>query len=174
MTGYGHVKSQYGDKEITVEIRCLNSKINDFRLKLPNAYKQKELELRKLLNESVVRGKLDVVISVVSSKGDNEFSLNKKLFKSFYDQIQDLGIDLGKTDILNAILQFPNVIESHETDLDEEEFEFVLAKGNLERFEHRTATKLEEIEENVDHPMNRREKDRLDFESKDLLTKEFR
>jgi len=126
MTGYGHVKSQYGDKEITVEIRCLNSKINDFRLKLPNAYKQKELELRKLLNESVVRGKLDVVISVVSSKGDDEFSLNKKLFKSFYDQIQDLGIDLGKTDILNAILQFPNVIESHETDLDEEEFEFTL------------------------------------------------
>lgn len=126
MTGYGLVKSQYGDKEITVEIRCLNSKINDFRLKLPNAYKQKELELRKLLNESVVRGKLDVVISVVSSKGDEEFSLNKKLFTSFYNQIQELGIDLGKTDILNAILQFPNVIESHETDLDEEEFEFTL------------------------------------------------
>ena len=52
--------------------------------------------------------------------------MNKKLFTSFYNQIQELGIDLGKTDILNAILQFPNVIESHETDLDEEEFEFTL------------------------------------------------
>lgn len=126
MTGYGQVKAQYNDREVSVELRCLNSKINDFRVKTPNAYKHKELELRKLLNETVIRGKLDFSLSVISSKGDEEYSLNKNLFKSFYNQIQELGIDLSKTDILNAILQFPNVIEPNDDELEEDEYHFVL------------------------------------------------
>ncbi len=126
MTGYGQVKSVFKDKEITVELRCLNSKMNDFRLKTPNAYRHKELELRKLLNDAVVRGKLDFNLSVISSKGDEDYSLNKNLFKSFYNQIHELGIDLSQTDILNAILQFPNVIEPNSTELQDDEYEFTL------------------------------------------------
>lgn len=126
MTGYGQVKAQYKDKEISVELRCLNSKMNDFRVKLPNAYKHKELEVRKILNESVVRGKLDLNVSVISSKGDEDYSLNKNLFRSFYNQIHELGIDLSRTDILNAILQFPNVIEPNDNELDDEEYDYTL------------------------------------------------
>ncbi|MBK9271377.1 MAG: YicC family protein [Saprospiraceae bacterium] len=127
MTGYGQVKAQYKDKEITVELRCLNSKMNDFRVKTPNAYRHKELELRKLLNDAVIRGKLDFILSVISSKGDEDYSLNKNLFKSFYNQIHDLGIDLSQTDILNAILQFPNVIEPNANELEDDEYDFVLS-----------------------------------------------
>ena len=126
MTGYGQVKAQYKDKGITGQPRCLNSKMNDFRVKLPNAYKHKELEVRKLLNETVIRGKLDLNVSVISSKGDEDYSLNKNLFRSFYNQIHELGIDLSRTDILNAILQFPNVIEPNDNELDDEEYEYTL------------------------------------------------
>lgn len=48
------------------------------------------------------------------------------MFKSFYNQIHELGIDLSQTDILNAILQFPNVIEPNSTELQDDEYEFTL------------------------------------------------
>ncbi|MEO6190801.1 MAG: YicC/YloC family endoribonuclease [Saprospiraceae bacterium] len=125
MTGYGQIKSQFGDKDITVEIRCLNSKVNDFRLKFPAAYRQKELDIRKILNDTVVRGKLDISIDIQSPGVQDELLLNTTLFHSFYRQIKDLQLDLGHSDILNAILKFPNVIESNENILPEDEFIFV-------------------------------------------------
>jgi uncharacterized protein (TIGR00255 family) len=124
MTGFGNSSGHFNNKKITVELRCLNSKINDFRLKTPASYRQRELEVRKLLNDLVIRGKLDVNINIESSEDDDEFKLNTKLFKSFYNQIKSLGteIDFSKVDMLNAILKFPNVIESHETLISEDEF----------------------------------------------------
>ena len=113
MTGFGNSSGHFNNKKITVELRCLNSKINDFRLKTPASYRQRELEVRKLLNDLVIRGKLDVNINIESSEDDDEFK-----------QIKTLGteIDFSKVDMLNAILKFPNVIESHETLISEDEF----------------------------------------------------
>ncbi|MBK7226429.1 MAG: YicC/YloC family endoribonuclease [Saprospiraceae bacterium] len=129
MTGFGNSNGHFQNKKISVEMRCLNSKINDFRLKTPASYRQRELEVRKLLNDLVVRGKLDVTINIESSDDDDEFKLNTKLFKSFYNQIKTLGteIDFSKVDMLNAILKFPNVIESHETLISEEEFAMTMS-----------------------------------------------
>lgn len=124
MTGYGQVKSQFEDKEITVEIRCLNSKVNDFRLKIPSLYRQKELEIRRMLNDMVVRGKLDVSIDVQGQGVQDEIVINKKLVNSYYRQLQSLNLDFGNSDILNAILKFPNVIESSDNEISEQEFIF--------------------------------------------------
>ena len=125
MTGYGHVVGQFEDKEIIVEIRCLNSKVNDFRMKIPNLYKQKELDIRKILNDTIVRGKLDVTITVASPTGEDEYTLDKNMIQSLHRQILNLGIDLSNTDILNAILKFPNVITSNESVINDEEFAYV-------------------------------------------------
>lgn len=127
MTGYGNSNGHFKGKEIIIEMRCLNSKVNDFKLKLPNSYRQKELEIRKILNEEVVRGKLDISIYVQSSTdADAEFVFNKTLFLSFYNQLKSLekDVDLGHSDILNAVLKFPNVIETQEVVTTDEEFEF--------------------------------------------------
>jgi len=117
MTGFGNAKGHFQGREIVIEIRCINSKINDFRLKMPNSYRQHELDLRKILNDKVIRGKLDLSISVDSSGVEEEFMLNKSLFLNFYQQIQQLSseIDLHQSDLLNAILKFPNVITAQET-----------------------------------------------------------
>lgn len=117
MTGFGNAKGHFQGREIVIEIRCINSKINDFRLKMPNSYRQHELDLRKILNDKVIRGKLDLSISVDSSGMDEEFILNKSLFLNFYQQIQQLSseIELHQSDLLNAILKFPNVITAQET-----------------------------------------------------------
>lgn len=128
MTGFGNSKGHFQGKEIVIEIRCVNSKVNDFRLKIPNSYRQHELDLRKILNDKVIRGKMDLNISVDSKGGDEEFSINKNLFLTFYNQIKSLSdqIDLSHSDILNAIMKFPNVIVSQDTLISNEEYHFTL------------------------------------------------
>lgn len=128
MTGFGNSKGHFQGKEIVIEIRCVNSKVNDFRLKIPNSYRQKELDLRKILNDKVIRGKMDLTITVDNTGGEEEFSLNRKLFMAFYDQIKTLSgdIDLSSSDILNAILKFPNVIVSQDTLISVEEYNYTV------------------------------------------------
>ena len=65
MTGFGNSKGHFQGKEIVIEIRCVNSKVNDFRLKIPNSYRQHELDLRKILNDKVIRGKMDLNICLL-------------------------------------------------------------------------------------------------------------
>ena len=60
MTGFGKAVTQVGDKNLSVEIRTLNSKTLDLSLRLPLQYKDKEQELRNLLARSLVRGKAEL------------------------------------------------------------------------------------------------------------------
>jgi uncharacterized protein (TIGR00255 family) len=124
MTGYGRASKNYNDKTIVVEIRSLNGKTTDLRLKLPNAYKEKELNIRKRILTGVGRGKVDVSIEVLTDLGDGEYGLNKKLFTKYFEELKslknELGIDSG--DLLQSILRIPNVVQSENVETDEEEW----------------------------------------------------
>ena len=47
MTGYGRASGTYSNKKITMEIKSLNGKSTDLRLKLPLDYKEKEMDVGK-------------------------------------------------------------------------------------------------------------------------------
>ncbi|MFM7399773.1 MAG: YicC/YloC family endoribonuclease, partial [Bacteroidota bacterium] len=64
MTGYGRALGSFGDKTILVEVRTLNSKVTDIKLKLPGDYREKEVELRKIITDHAERGKIDLIIDV--------------------------------------------------------------------------------------------------------------
>jgi len=59
MTGFGKHVIQLPSKKITVELKSLNSKNLDLNARMPSAYREKELELRKIIASSLVRGKVD-------------------------------------------------------------------------------------------------------------------
>ena len=124
MTGYGRVAKAYEDKTITVEIRSLNSKLTDVRLKIPQNYKEKEAEIRKLMADKAERGKLDVNIDVSSHQGDEAYGLNKALFTRYYNELKGLTEELGmeQSDMLQAILKLPNVVATAENELSENEW----------------------------------------------------
>ncbi|WP_313307855.1 YicC/YloC family endoribonuclease, partial [Epilithonimonas hominis] len=63
MTGFGRAETVYKEKKITVDIKSLNSKNFDLNVKVPLRYKEKEFDIRKLLNDKILRGKVDCYIS---------------------------------------------------------------------------------------------------------------
>ena len=128
MTGYGRATKTFGDRTITVEIRSLNSKFTDVRFKIPALYREKEIELRKLIVELVERGKIDLNIEIQSLSGDDEYSLNEALFRKYHQQLSRLTseLDIQHADLVQSILKIPNVIATHSTEVDEQEWKEVL------------------------------------------------
>ncbi|MBI5916652.1 MAG: YicC family protein [Bacteroidetes bacterium] len=140
MTGYGRATNTFGSKVITAEVRSLNSKFTDMRLKIPTNFREKEHYLRRVISERVERGKVDLTIEVKSIQGDDAFGLNVPLFKRFYEELSALAdsMNMPKDGLMAAILRIPNVVMSGEGDLDEEEWHNVEKTLNeaLENFEN--------------------------------------
>ena len=59
MTGYGKASAQYRDKKITAEIKSLNSKALDLTARIASNYREKEMQLRTLIGERLLRGKIE-------------------------------------------------------------------------------------------------------------------
>ncbi|NJK82709.1 MAG: YicC family protein [Saprospiraceae bacterium] len=127
MTGYGRATQHFEDKVITIEVRSLNSKYTDVRFKLPQNYKEKEHLLRREVTDRLKRGKIDVLIDVISSNGEDAYGLNHALIKKYYRELTKLSGELAVPtgDILAAILRIPNVVISEEGTLREEEWAVV-------------------------------------------------
>ena len=125
MTGYGRATRTFGDNSVTIEVRALNSKMTDIRFKMPSQYKEKEIELRRILTEQAERGKIDVSINIRSLTGDEEFALNHELFKSYYRELKGLTTELGmpQADMLSAILRLPNIVGAEGEGIADEEWE---------------------------------------------------
>ena len=129
MTGYGRSTKTFGSKTISVELRSLNSKFTDMRLKVPSNFREKEHELRKFIMEKVERGKIDLSIDVKSLAGDDGFGLNVPLFKKYHETLAAIADEMGsgKDGIAAAILRIPNVVVSQEDDIDENEWKHIKA-----------------------------------------------
>lgn len=124
MTGYGRAHGSFGDKTITVELRALNSKMTDLKLRLPGDYREKEVELRKMITDHAERGKVDFALDVQNADGAASVSLNESLFKGYYRELsrlaKELGMDTGE--ILQTIMRIPNVVAASSGEIDEDEW----------------------------------------------------
>lgn len=139
MTGYGRVSRNYLDKTIIVEIRSLNSKFTDLRLKAPQHYKEKEPDIRKVLTERLERGKIDFTLEINSSTGEDGFALNIPLFKRYVVELRQLSAELKVEtgDLLQAVLRLPNVVATANDEIEEKEWEQVYSAilEAIEQFE---------------------------------------
>jgi uncharacterized protein (TIGR00255 family) len=129
MTGYGRVHKTFRDKVIIAEVRSLNSKYNDLRLKIPQNYREKEGDLRRLISSETHRGKVDFSLEIRSNAGDEEYSLNIALFKKYHQELTKIQHELSmpEGDLMQAILKLPNVVTTNNNELDQEEWKMVKA-----------------------------------------------
>lgn len=140
MTGYGRATRPYANKAITVELKSLNSKFTDVRVRTPQYFKEKETELRRLLLEGAERGKLELSVEVKSIEGDGEYGLNQPLFRRYHRELTSLAdeLKLPQGDILQAILRLPNVVATEAVEISDEEWSAVLLtfEEAMSKFDH--------------------------------------
>jgi len=132
MTGYGKATAEIGNKKVTVEIKSLNSKGLDVMIKTNSIYREKELELRSWLSNTVVRGKVD--LAIYSEAGDEEKRtvINKDLAKAYFAELNDIAIEIGHfpEDYLSLIMRMPDIMKTDRPELAPDEWQQILAVIN--------------------------------------------
>lgn len=145
MTGFGKTEATIGNKKFTVELRSLNSKQLDLNMRIPSAYREKELELRSWLSEQIQRGKADLLIYYESLEPEKRIAINKPLMLAYYEDLKAFSDEAGVSggDYLNALMRIPDVLKPESTELDEDEWAalFTLIKDAFHKFD--TYRKLE-------------------------------
>jgi uncharacterized protein (TIGR00255 family) len=129
MTGYGKAEGTIGSRKFTVEIKALNSKQLDINLRMPSVYREKELEFRNWLAERLFRGKVEVGIFYEADAGEQKTALNRPLFERYAAELREIAvaIEQPQPDYIGAILRIPEVMRPEREELDEEEWEGVMA-----------------------------------------------
>ncbi len=129
MTGFGKAEITIDNKKFTAEIRSLNSKQLDLSIKVPAAYRAAEYELRNIASQMLVRGKIDITITVETTDAETSAQINRDLFRAYLRQVTDAlaysGIDADYDAIVPAVLKMPNVISSDTASAPEAELEAI-------------------------------------------------
>jgi len=127
MTGYGKASTQFNDKQIEFEIKSLNGKSSDIRMRLPNSLKDKEIMIRKMIIDHGIRGKFDVTLKTGTEFGEEQFALNVPLVKKYFQELNALKNELGieSTDMLQSIMRIPNVVMASQDEINEEEWKVI-------------------------------------------------
>ena len=117
MTGYGIAESLYNTKKITVEIRTLNSKQLDLAVKLPNELRFAELDFRNRIGTKLMRGKIDVTISVADTASDSMNQIDADVVASYLRQINGISEELGvapAADMAGLLFRMPGIFNTSE------------------------------------------------------------
>lgn len=133
MTGYGKAVAENPKRKITIEIKSLNSKQLDLSTKLPWLLKEKEPEIRNLINQKLDRGKIDLTIYVDMIDGEVDTVINKSVVKNYYGQFKEIASDLNMNlddQIFSAIMKLPDVLKTEKTEISESEWELI--KGRID------------------------------------------
>ncbi len=128
MTGYGRAEKMIGDKSFLVELRSLNGKQYDIRLTIPALLKPYEIEIRNILNEGLLRGSIECIITVSQNGSEKSVRLNKGVVKAYYNPILELSNELGlsQENILSALLRLPDVISSSTEVISEQDWKLFI------------------------------------------------
>ena len=119
MTGYGKTVVAFEEKKIHVEIKSLNSKQLDLSTRIAPLYREKEMEIRQLIAERVVRGKVEFNIWIEKDAGAEASQVNKALMDNYYQQLKDFAQEhqLSDTDWMSLLVRMPDVMTKTEVEL---------------------------------------------------------
>lgn len=127
MTGYGKAVVAYKEKKINVEVKSLNSKSLDLSARIAPLYREKEMEIRRLLAQKLERGKVDFSLWVEKESTVDATPINAALVENYYKQIKAISESTGipePEDWFTTLLRLPDVTTKTEVEvLDDEEWE---------------------------------------------------
>jgi uncharacterized protein (TIGR00255 family) len=145
MTSYGRASGLLDKRNISIEIKTLNSKFIDLRLKLPSGLQEYEMEIRKILHDKILRGKIEANFSFENQHSNETYAINETAFEAYFHQLKALSakMNLGATDLLGTIMRLPDVVTTSEQTISEEDWNEVV-RVLCDAIENLTNHRLEE------------------------------
>lgn len=128
MTGFGKVIVDLPSKRVTIEIKSLNSKQLDLTSRISPVYREKEMQIRNEILQSLDRGKIEIAINMESIDKDCSAKINLPVLESYYEQIQTISEKLNipvPDDWFQLLLRMPEVIKTELTEPGAAEWETV-------------------------------------------------
>lgn len=124
MTGFGRAEHTANDKTFLVEIKSLNGKQFETYLKIPPLLKSYEFDIRGILQESLLRGNVDCLITIKQNGSTKPVVINTDLIKSYYHQLESLAAELkiDTNSVLSSLLRLPEVVSPVNEILPEEDW----------------------------------------------------
>lgn len=130
MTGYGKAIAELPGKQITIEIKSLNSKGIDLNVKIPSMLREKEPEIRNILS-SLQRGKVDLFIFAESTGDTPTYTLNKALAHTYFEALKELQREFREENpdgILPLVMRMPDILLSDREEIDPQQWVVIRAK----------------------------------------------
>ncbi|PKB42321.1 uncharacterized protein (TIGR00255 family) [Cellulophaga sp. RHA19] len=124
MTGFGKHVVQLPSKKITIEIKSLNSKSLDLNARMPSAYREKELELRKTIANGLQRGKIDFNLYIESTGADTSAQINESVVKQYMQQLKAIA-EGDDVKLLEMALRLPDAMKTEREEIDAEEYKAI-------------------------------------------------
>lgn len=115
MTGFGRAVSESENKKYTVEVKSLNSKQLDLSMRVPLAYREKELEIRNIVASELERGKVDLSLFVESLGVTSTATFNVELMEEYTKQIRAVSSKLSipePEDWYSVLMRMPDIMRS--------------------------------------------------------------
>ncbi len=122
MTGFG--KAQYEDDQVfvRVEIKAVNSKGFDLKLKLPLDFNYKDAWARAQLQNLLHRGKIECFVTL-ERQDIVPYQINTNAARQYFETIKNLaerfGYDIKQVDALQIIMRLPDILKPVQIDEDE-------------------------------------------------------
>lgn len=153
MTGFGRAIKIFESKKISFEVKSLNSKQIDILLRYPTSYKEKEIDMRNMLINSIIRGKVDSLLTIEDANGKGKTEINTALLESYYRQLKKSAEQIGfaePKDWLSVLVAIPDVLVGETAQVDENEWLTVTqaikeALSELKKFRIREGAVLEKL-----------------------------
>ncbi len=150
MTGFGKGVAEANNKKYTVELKSLNSKQLDMNSRVPHQLRSLELEMRSAVAHALLRGKVDMTVSIEALPGATcQAQLNVPVLEGYRRQVSDACKALGvaePTDWMPLLMRMPDVMISEQTEDDSEAVKAAVMSALSEAIEGLTAHRRAEGE----------------------------
>ena len=148
MTGFGKAETQFQNKNYILELRSLNSKGLELNTRLPIQFREIEIHLKKIIGESLQRGKVDLSLNIEYIEQSSSKNINLGVVNQYIEQLREIE-DADRLDLLKIAMRLPDTLKTELNDTEEDEIktiEGLLEKAliNLNKYRFDEGSSLEE------------------------------
>jgi uncharacterized protein (TIGR00255 family) len=131
MTGFARAQGEYGDSSWIWEVKSVNSRGLDIRMRLPSGNDDVEVAARAAIGQVFKRGSISASLNLQRNGGEASLQVNRAFLRQLIDIAREMG---HETPHIESLFGVRGVVEPQETALDEEA-EAARRKAYQETFE---------------------------------------